>query len=199
MLRLRDIMTRDLVTVSPDLTIRDAMVLFSERHISGAPVVANNKLVGVVTLTDLVELASAMPGVPTERPEQAEWGEIEDPLAWVDDEASPVAFYTDLWDDAGADVRERIAETDSPEWNALEEHTVGEAMNRRIASLTPDTTVEDAAETMRRAGIHRVLVLDGGKLVGLVSTKDVSDAVADHRLTNTRFVFGRPALKRGAM
>jgi len=197
MLRVRDIMTRDIVSVSPELSIRDAMALFSERHIGGAPVVASNKLVGVVTLTDLVELASGMNGVPTQRPEQAEFGEIEDPLAWVDDESTPVAFYADLWEDAGADVAQRMADSDSPEWNALEEHTVGEAMNRRIASLPPDTAVEDAAEVMRRAGIHRVLVIEGGKLVGVLSTKDVSDAVADHRLTTTRFVFGRPAINRG--
>jgi predicted transcriptional regulator len=196
MLRLRDIMTREIVSVSPDLSIRDAMTLFSERHIGGAPVIANNKLVGVVTLTDLVELASGMNGVPTERPDPVEWGEFEDTLAWVDDEETPVAFYTDMWDDSGADVTERIAATEGPEWNALEDYTVAEAMNRRIASLAPDTAVEDAAELMRRVGIHRVLVIESGQLVGIVSTKDVSDAVAAHRLTTTRFVFGHPHFGR---
>ena len=197
MLRLRDIMTREIVSVSPDLTIRDAMVLFSEHHISGAPVVANNKLVGVVSLTDLVDLASGMPGVPTERPNEAEGSDFEDPLAWVDDEASPAAFYADLWDDSGVDAAQRMAGPDSPEWNALEDHTVGEAMNRRVASLPPETPVEEAAQLMRRAGIHRVLVIENERLVGVVSTKDVSNAVADHRIGATRFVFGRAAMNRG--
>jgi CBS domain-containing protein len=193
MLRLRDIMTRQIMSVSPDLSIRDAMCLFSERHVSGAPVIATNRLVGVVTLTDLVELASGMPGVPTQRPER-EWEELEDSLAWVDDEQAPIAFYTDMWDDSGGDVAKRMSATDGQEWNALEEHTVGEAMNRHIVSLSPNTSVEEAAELMRRAGIHRVLVIDNGALTGIVSTKDISDAVADHRLTTTRFVFGRPQL-----
>ena len=39
MLKLRDIMTRDVVSATPDMTIRDAMQLLSERHLSGAPVV----------------------------------------------------------------------------------------------------------------------------------------------------------------
>ena len=43
MLRLRDIMTTDVVTVSPESTIREAMELFASRHISGAPVVAGNR------------------------------------------------------------------------------------------------------------------------------------------------------------
>src|SRR5213075_2597347 len=110
MLRLQDIMTRDIVTVSPEISIRDAMVLFSERHIGGAPVIANSTLVGVVTLTDLAELASSLPGVPTQRPSQAEWGAFEDPLSWVDDESPPMVYYADLWDDSGADVAARIAE-----------------------------------------------------------------------------------------
>src|SRR5687767_504781 len=69
MLRLRDIMTREVVTVAPDLSVRDAMELLTSRHISGAPVLSNRKIVGVVSLTDLAELASGSPGVPTERNE----------------------------------------------------------------------------------------------------------------------------------
>lgn len=190
-------MTRDIVALSPELTLRDAMVLLSSRHISGAPVLANGKLVGVVSLTDLVELASGLSGVPTARPDRVEWGEFEDPLAWVEGEAPPAAYYAEMWDDSGAEVSERIAETESPEWNMLEEHTVSEAMNRRIATLPPDTPVPDAADLMRRANIHRVLVVDDGHLVGLVSTKDISNAVADKRLTTNTYVFGRPAGNRG--
>lgn len=197
MLRVRDIMTRDIVTLSPELTVRDAMVLLSSRHISGAPVLANGTLVGVVSLTDLVELASGLSGVPTERPEHTEWGEFEDPLTWVDDESAPAAYYAEMWDDAGVDASERIAEPGSPEWNMLEEHTVSEAMNRRVATLPPDTSVPEAADLMRRACIHRVLIVEDGHLVGLVSTKDISDAVADHRITTNTYVFGRPAADRG--
>ena len=69
MLRLRDIMTTDVLTVSPELTIRDAMALLSTRHVSGAPVVASGKVVGVLSGTDLLEFAAALPGVPSQRPE----------------------------------------------------------------------------------------------------------------------------------
>lgn len=86
-----------------------------------------------------------------------------------------------------------MAETMGPEWNMLEEHTVGEAMNRKIAALPPDTPVEHAAAVMRRAGIHRVLVMENGNLLGIVTTKDVSDAVADRRLTTRVYVFGAKA------
>jgi CBS domain-containing protein len=48
-----------------------------------------------------------------------------------------------------------------------------------------------AAANMERKGIHRVLVVDDQQLVGIVTTMDITRAVADHRLTNRTFVFRR--------
>ena len=60
MLRLRDIMTTDVLSVSPETSVREAMELLTRRHVSGAPVVAGGKIVGVVTGNDLMMLASAL-------------------------------------------------------------------------------------------------------------------------------------------
>jgi CBS domain-containing protein len=199
MLRLQDIMTREVVTVSPELSLRDTMDLFATRHISGAPVVSRGRVVGVVSLTDLAEFAAATPGVPTERPDLAEWGELENPGDWIEDEDVPAAaFFAEQWEDAGADVLQRMEHATGPEWNALEEHTVGEAMNRAVMALPPETPVEHAAGVMRRAAIHRVLVMENGLLLGIVSTRDIADAVADHRLSPRVYVFGRAASRRGS-
>lgn len=191
MLRLTDIMTRDLVTLSPEHSLRDAMSLLTSHHVSGAPVLANGRVVGVISLTDLAECVSSAPGVPTERPELTEWGEWDEPGDLPEGEEPPSAFFSRLWDDAGADVAERIEESGGPEWDVLQEHTVGEEMTRNVRSLPPGAAVEYAAELMRTVGIHRVLVMDGDALLGMVTTKDISDAVADHKLTNRVYVFGR--------
>jgi CBS domain-containing protein len=58
MLRVRDIMTTDVVTLSPDLSLRDAMALLTRRHISGAPVVSAGRVVGVASLTDFADFAA---------------------------------------------------------------------------------------------------------------------------------------------
>lgn len=197
MLRLRNIMTTDVVTVPPEMTLRDAMALLSTRHVSGAPVVTGTKVVGVVSTTDLIDFAAATPGVPTERPQAvdlAEWeGEGGATTQWVEGDEPPATFFAEMWADAGAEVSERLAEPSSPEWDVLEEHTVAEAMNRTVCSLPPDTLVDRAADFMRAAGVHRVLVMDGEQLVGLVTTKDIADAVADHKLTSRTYVFGPKA------
>lgn len=197
MLRLKDIMTRELVTLSPDLSLRDAMDVLITQHITGAPVVSGTHVVGVISLTDLVEFAAGAPGVPTEREDMSDMDDWENPGELPTDDEPPSAFFAELWDDAGADVAERFAETEGPEWNVLEEHTVGEAMNRKVCSLPPDAPVDHAAAVMRRAGIHRVLVMEGAALVGMVTTSDITDAVADHRITSRVYVFGTPAGNRG--
>lgn len=192
MLRLQDIMTRDLVTLSPEHSVREAMSILTSKHISGAPVISNQTVVGVVSLTDLAELASSAPGVPTERPEMAEWGEWDEPIDLPEGEEPPSSYFEQLWDDSGAEVADRMAETGGPEWDALGELTVGEAMSRNVQSLPPGTSVEQAAQFMRNASIHRVLVIENDRLLGVVSTRDIADAVADHKLTARTYVFGAP-------
>jgi len=63
-------------------------------------------------------------------------------------------------------------------------------MSDRICSLPSHTRVDQAADFMRTTAIHRVLVMDDGVLVGIVSMKDIADAVADHKLTERTYVFG---------
>src|SRR5688572_30516759 len=188
MTTLREIMTKDVVTIAPDVTIRDAMSLLSSRHISGAPVVAGDSIAGVVSATDLMAFAAEHPGAPAEREfnEDAEElppdeNEEEDPDA--ERELDPKArFYTELWDNAGADTTVRFSVNDGPEWNVLDEHTVEEVMTRApILTLPGDTPIPKAAEFLREHGVHRILVSDGGKLAGIATATDIGLRASDTR------------------
>lgn len=200
MLRLRDIMTTDVVSMDPNLTIREAMDVLTSSRISGAPVMAGDEVVGVLSATDLLQFAAALPGVPTERDVRPDLlDDIPDDFEASDprDSTPAAVFFTDLWDDAGATVVERMAVPSTAEWNSLEEHTVSDAMTRApIHALTPDTLVTVAADYMRSAKIHRVLVMKGRRLEGVVTTTDITNAVADGKLTAHTFVFD-PPLPRG--
>jgi CBS domain-containing protein len=149
MLRLRDIMTRDVVSAAPDMTIRDAMELLSERHVSGAPVVDGGKVVGIFSATDLLEL-----------------------LAELNDTTPSLTF------------RRRRGRT-AP----LEDVTIDEVMTRKVHSLPPDCSVDEAAALMGAKQIHRVLVMQGDVMLGIVTTSDVAKAVAEHKIMNRTYVF----------
>jgi len=196
MLRLRDIMTTEVVTLDPNVTIREAMDTFTSRRISGAPVVEGGVVVGVVSATDLLQLAAALPGVPTQRDlatdllDDVRGDDIDVEQGPNESPNDPSAlFFTDLWDDAGATVVERMAVPLTAEWNFLEEHTVSDAMTRApVHALAPDSLVTTAAEYMRRERIHRVLVMRGQTLVGLVTTSDITAAVADGKLALRTYI-----------
>lgn len=193
MLRVRDIMSTDVVTIEPQATVRDAMELLARRHVSGAPVVSGDVLVGVVSANDLMTFAAALPGVPTERDTHDDWAEWGEPSIADEVESeteAPSAYFSDLWEDAGADVSERFADVSTPEWNALEEHDVSEVMTRApFATLGPDATAQEAAELMRANAIHRVLVTEGDRLVGVVSSLDIARAAAERKLQTRTYVF----------
>lgn len=53
-MRAMDVMTVQVVTVSPDMSVQDLAKLMSERGISGVPVVENNRVVGIISEGDLL-------------------------------------------------------------------------------------------------------------------------------------------------
>ena len=182
MVTLHDIMSIDVLTVSPDATLREVAELLADRHISGVPVVAAGEVVGVVSATDILDFDASSRAVPTRRDNMEEWGEWLEPRSWSDGNDPPSTYFVGLWEDAGADVRTRLEETESPEWNVLEEHTARELMTRSLCVLPAYTDVREAAQFMLRAGVHRILVTRDGRLAGVVSTTDVVKAVAQYGL-----------------
>jgi CBS domain-containing protein len=183
--QVKDLMTRDLVSVSPQATLREVAEVLSVSRIGGAPVVdASARVIGVVSASDLIDFVAASPGVPTETFDDVEWGEIVGPAEDSQDpEAS--AYFAELWSDAGADVLERFRATAGPEWNTLEEHTADEIMTRALLSVTPEATVEDAARTMLDNGVHRLLVLSDGFLEGVVTARDLLRVLAERSPVGT--------------
>ncbi len=192
MLRLRDIMTRQVVTLEPQMTLREAMEVLVARHVSGAPVVSGQKVVGVISAGDLLSFAAAPPR-DDEQQEKPIFGNEWDELAeWEDDEASESAsFFTDMWDEHTEEATDVIDTQGESSSDPLSSHLVEEAMTKTIRWLSPGADVRSAADMMRQYGVHRVLVVSRGRLVGLVSAMDIAKAVADRKLINRTYVFDR--------
>jgi acetoin utilization protein AcuB len=63
-LTVRDVMTKNPITMSPDQAARDAASVMVARKIGALPVTAHGRLVGIVTETDFVKAFAAMEAVP---------------------------------------------------------------------------------------------------------------------------------------
>jgi len=175
---VRDIMSTELVVVSPQLSLRDLVELLADEHLGGAPVVTEGKVVGVITLDDILTFQASLPPVPVEAAEEPA-PEPDGGEAATDGDEAVGAYYVDLWPDAEAELPERAASLHGPEWDVLSEHTVEEAMSRRLWTVGPDEPIDAAARRMQEADLHRLLVVAEGRLSGIVTTADVTRAVAE--------------------
>jgi len=63
-IKVRDIMTPEVVTASPDMTLEEAALIMRNHKFGGLPVVEEDgRLVGIITLTDIVDVFLDVMGV----------------------------------------------------------------------------------------------------------------------------------------
>ncbi len=56
-MQVKDIMTKEVVTVTPEMSLKEVGILLRERRISGLPVLDGaGVLVGIITLTDMLKV-----------------------------------------------------------------------------------------------------------------------------------------------
>jgi len=157
LLRARDVMQRAFVSVAPHTPILSVHRMFVELRIHGAPVLdSHGEVVGVVSTLDLLR------AIRTE----LEPGRL------------PSAS-TYFWDEA----TQSIGHTEVPEGDALWRLIVRDAMSKSVISVAPDTSIGVVARVMFDQHVHRVLVMQHGKLLGIVSTFDLLSAVAEPAAT----------------
>ena len=187
MLKVRDIMTAGPITVSPETSLRNAIEIFTREHISGAPVVNGGRLVGVISSSDLLAFAAAPPdraGLPDPGEAFDRLSEME-PDAGVDmadDTVSDSAFFTDMLSDADTEVDVRMADMLDPGLDVLDEYTVADAMTTAMKTIRPDVDATAAARLMAKARVHRLIVVERSRPIGIISTTDLTRAVAERLL-----------------
>ena len=177
MLTVRDIMQKDVVTVAPDTTARFLAKLLADEEITGVPVVdSRDALVGVVSSTDLVRLAAdesdiEVRAVAVER----EVDPVLDPETVEEDvpEGDPYGFF--LPEDSPFTSPRVLEQWPDSEFDSV---LVKDIMTPVSFSVEPDTSVPELCEFLVRGRIHRAIVVDRGRLVGIVTSADVLRAVA---------------------
>ena len=151
----RDIMQQRVLNVSPDMPIPELVDFLISHRVSGVPVIEKGKVVGIVSRSDLVRAVSlerSLAGIVAEGVEQEEFAPGEVP---------PIPGLR------------------SSAVQALQNRSVRTIMVTNPISVSPDTPVVDVARIMVARHMHRVLVTDGARLLGLISSLDVVRLVAE--------------------
>ena len=147
-MKTKDIMTKEVVTVKPEMTIEELARLFTKHDISGAPVVDEaGGLIGIVTENDLIKMEQRLhiPTIIT----------IFDAVIYL---GSSKKFEDDL---------KRMAAT-----------KVSDIYKREVVTITENTTIEEVATIMCEKDIHHLPVVKKGKLMGIVGKKDIVRAIS---------------------
>ena len=149
MLTAKDIMTRDVITISPETEIAHAAKLLLENRINGVPVVNEaGELVGILCQSDLIIQQKNIP-IPS--------------LFTLLDGYIPLTSSKKIDREV-----EKIAAKKAED-----------AMTANPVTISPDTEIEKVAAFMVEKNYHTLPVVDGGKLVGIVGKEDVLRTLID--------------------
>ncbi len=187
MLKVHELMRSEVVAISPDQTLREAIDLLVSEGIGGVPVVEGTKVVGVLSARAIIEFEAL-----TSAAADPEFGSADEVQEWVEEGGEEVEseYFTGWWPSDGPDLVAQINAGDEGQWDFLSHHTVAEAMSRTICTVGASIDVSRAARRMLAAGAQRALVMERGKLAGILTSTDILRAVAEQKL-----VAGRVALK----
>lgn len=151
----RDVMRTEVQTVTPATSLSELEQLLVNEGISGAPVVNDGELAGVVSRSDILR-------------QLVEQREVARELA---------GFYDDVRSEWESEDVETLISTE------LESMRVGEVMTTDLITVAPSLPLKDLAKLMTKHRVHRVLVTEGNSLRGLISTTDLVATIADGRLS----------------
>lgn len=150
-MRARDVMTRDVTTVTPETSVTAAAKLMLERRISGVPVVDDaGQIIGIITEGDLMRRAEL---VTERRP----W--------WIDLASSP----------------ERRARA----YAKAHGLTVKDVMTKKVVTIDEHEPLDRIAMTFEEQGIKRAPVVQGGKMIGIVSRANLLQGLAAGSIGDT--------------
>jgi CBS domain-containing protein len=143
MLKAKDIMTRAVITVSPDMEIVNAAKILLENRINGAPVLdETGKLVGILCQSDLIAQQKKLP-IPS--------------------------FFTFL---DGLITLTSMKQLEK-QVQKIAAVTVAQAMTPNPVTVQPDTNIEAMAALMVDQNFHSIPVVDEGELLGIVGKEDI--------------------------
>ncbi len=161
-LQAKEVMRKQVATLSPDDTIEAALATFEDLGIGGAPVAdENGKLLGVLTLTDIARTEHLSGDRIRSERGTFEMSEVTGEEYEEETDPNEVFFAKDDYstETAGKDL-------------------VGDWMTAKVISARPDEPLMEVCAKMVRHQIHRVFVIDKEKLIGVVSSFDVVRCVA---------------------
>lgn len=174
-----DIMSKVVLTVPLSCSLSGLAMILHENGISGAPVVDDDgELVGVVSQSDLVEHGMKTIGKlhvipPAERNEEP---------ADEEDYHSP-AYFAHMDETDARALKDKFIEEDYGDTQVCDIYTP------YMITAGPDATLATLASLMVGKKVHRILIVQDRRVVGIVTSLDVMKTLARSKERDGRSCF----------
>jgi len=166
---VRDIMQTDVIAVRQGASVQELVQLLDQEGVSGVPVLdSEGRIRGVVSRSDVIRLAARDREIPVA---EAFWEGIGRSVDGDDDD--PDAYFL-----APESSVMLVPGSSGLEGLALDETTVDEIMTPVAFTVDPQMAIWELAEFLVQGRIHRALVVEEGRLTGIVTAFDVLRVVA---------------------
>ena len=153
-------------SVGPEVSLPDLERELLEARRTGFPVVADGRLIGVVSQSDIVRKLAT--------------------------EQSYAEYLSDYYRDIGGfedlDPGESLSQIASRVGARLGSVRVKDVMSPTPVTVSPDDSLRDVARIMVEHHIHRVPVIRAGRLEGIITSLELVSLIADGRVTPARSV-----------
>lgn len=148
MIKAKDIMKKDVVTVSPETSVEELGRLFIDKNISGAPVIdEDGGLYGIVTENDMISRNTQF-HIPT--------------ILRIFDAFIPL--------ESASKVEKEIKK--------MTASTVGEICSRDVLTIDEETSLPDIATLMTEKKMHLLPVVKDERVIGIVGKKEIIKGVS---------------------
>jgi CBS domain-containing protein len=153
---VKDFMNKKVIRLSPEDTIFDSAKKLSKSNIAGAPVVENDKIVGVISISDIIKFIDIKLG---KLPKIDTPGLSSILLAFIQMQKVHSDFKDELKKISAVRIRD--------------------VMTKNVITVSPSANLAEVAELMEKHDINRLPVVSEGKLVGIVARADLVRALID--------------------
>ncbi|MEM3342215.1 MAG: CBS domain-containing protein [Thermoplasmata archaeon] len=153
-MKIKEIMTKKVICLHEDTTVKEAVEIFFKNNISGAPVVdKEDKILGMFTEADIIRMT------------RTQYKDIK----MVFSQQS--MYHVDFKEETKI---KNLAEA----YLEICNKKVSEGMSRQVIFVSPEDLVEEYIHIYVQKGINRIPVVADGKVVGIFTRGDVIKALS---------------------
>jgi len=153
MLKVREVMTKPVVTITPETLVKDAAAMLAQKNFSGLPVVDGGKVVGIFSEADVLR------SIKTTRKDLR--------LVYPSISSLGIAFQEEVTQREIIDAYDEIGH-----------EPVRDVMSKNVVTVDPELSLNEAIMKMVNHGVNRLPVVEKSSLVGIITRADIIRGLA---------------------